>query len=282
MMTRFFNPFRRPISIVTAASWAPLLLFGSGVITHFAPAIAQQRLPDPQILDELPPPSSPSVPSFTFPASPFPPASPNPSSPGRELDFQAPIPSRTPTPTPVSNLYRVDIFGDSPLLLSRVQQIEPEAFVRQGEGVIQAGVFSDQSNAQSRVRILAAQGIRSRITNIAFGSNSDRVNSRRPSSDRFSEAEPLGSALLRRADREAQQGFATRSYFVVIPGEPSDLRNIAAQVMRLGVGRGVVKQREGPRGSHVAVGPFDERGEAERWSSYFRSVGMDARVYFGN
>jgi len=272
-MTRFFNPFRRPISIVTAASWVPLLLFGSGVITHFAPAIAQQRLPDPQILDELPPPSSPSVPSFTFPASPFPPASPNPSSPGRELDFQAPIPSRTPTPTPVSNLYRVDIFGDSPLLLSRVQQIEPEAFVRQGEGVIQAGVFSDQSNAQSRVRILAAQGIRSRITNIAFGSNSDRVNSRRPSSDSVSGAEPLGSA---------QQRFATRSYFVVIPGEPSDLRNIAAQVMRLGVTRGVVNQREGPRGSHVAVGPFDERGEAERWSSYFRSVGMDARVYFGN
>lgn len=159
------------------------------------------------------------------------------------------------------------------MLLSQVQQIEPEAFVRQGEGMIQAGVFSEKLNAQSRVQALATQGIRSRITNIAIGTNTDRVNPRRPSSDRESVAEP---------NRSAQRRDENRSYFVVIPGEPRDLRNIAAQVIRLGVGRGAVKQREAPRGSHVAVGPFDERPDAERWSSYFRSVGMDARVYFGN
>lgn len=131
--------------------------------------------------------------------------------------------------------------------------------------MIQAGVFSDQLNAQSRVRALATQGIRARITNIAIGTNTDRVNPRRPSSE----------SVVQRRDEN-------RSYFVVIPGEPRDLRNIAAQVIRLGVGRGAVKQREAPRGSHIAVGPFDERPDAERWSSYFRSVGMDARVYFGN
>ncbi len=260
-MKQFSNPFRRPIALVTTISWVPLLLLGSGTITPLAPASAQQRLPQPRIFDELPPPS-PSFPSpSNSPPAPSPSLPPDDPTTGREYNFQAPIPPSTPSRA--ANLYRVDIYGDSPLLLSQVRRLEPEAFVRQGEGIIQAGLFVDQFNAQSRVRALEAQGIRARITPVNAGTVAGRVDSGRLISD------------------SPQANFGLRSYFVVIPGHPRDLANIADQVVRLGVGRNAVNQRALPRGPHIAVGPFDERGEAERWSSYLRSVGMDARVYFG-
>jgi hypothetical protein len=263
-LTRFFDRLRRPTLTVTVASGLPVLLFGSLLLASETTASAQ-RLPQPRIFDELPPPSPSSPPPFNFPASPLPPASPNPPPAGREFNFQAPNQPIPPSrPTPASNLYRVDIFGDSPLLLSQVQQLEPEAFVRQGEGVIQAGVFADQFNAQSRVRALEAQGIRARVTIVAAGAGAESVNSGRVLSD------------------SPQDSFASRSYFVIIPGQPRDLPEIAAEVVRQGVSRAAVSQRKAPRGPHVAVGPFDSRREADRWSSYFRSVGMDARVYFGS
>ncbi|MGQ4646053.1 hypothetical protein [Lyngbya aestuarii] len=71
------------------------------------------------------------------------------------------------------------------------------------------------------------------------------------------------------------------SYFVIIPGEPTQLSDIAAQISQLGFGQNAVQQRAGSRGAHVAVGPFDKRQEADYWSSYLQSMGMDARVHFG-
>ena len=141
-------------------------------------------------------------------------------------------------------------------MLSQVKQIEPSAFVRQEDGVIQAGVFSNEYNAQLRVRELAAQGIRSQITPIATEGNMLTVT--------------------------AESFSANRTYFVVIPGNSEDLPNIEAEVMTLGIGQSAVSRRTSPRGPHVAIGPFDNRGEANRWSNYLRSIGMDARVYFGN
>lgn len=264
-MTKRF--IRRSVALVTTASWLPLLLLGSGIV-RIPPGSAQQQLPEPQIFDELPPTSSPSpVPSVNVPASPSPSASPM--SPGRELNFQAPKPSiPLRTTTPVDNLYRIDVLGDSASLLDQVKQIEPEAFVREEEGVIQAGVFTDQSNAQARVRALADQGIRAKVTTIAAGSDVGTVYSRMPR-----EATPEIAARSRERSYTA--------YFVVIPGNSRNLSDIVAKVVRLGVKQSAVSEREAPRGSHVAVGPFEERRDAERWSSYLRSAGMDARVYFG-
>ncbi|HBB34337.1 MAG TPA: hypothetical protein DDZ80_19845 [Cyanobacteria bacterium UBA8803] len=82
-----------------------------------------------------------------------------------------------------------------------------------------------------------------------------------------------------RSDRLQETG--DRSFFVIIPGVAKDLPNIAARVVELGFAEEEVKQRSHPRGPHVALGPFAERAEAERWHNYFRSVGIDARVYFG-
>ena len=297
-MMRLFNPFHLAPRLVTSLSGLALLLFGSGLSIILTPAYAQQRLPEPRIFEELPPPSySPSLPpiptfgvptspsppasplptpTFDVPTSPSPPASPSPIPtfdvptapspptasdtviPGRELNFEAPaptpsLPSRRPSLD--ATLYRVDIYGDNPFVLSQVRQIEPSAFVRQEDGVIQAGVFSNESNAQSRVRELAGQGIRAQVTPVATDGNTFAV-------------EP--------------ESLSTSAYFVVIPGDTEDLANIEAEVITLGIGQSAVSQRTAPRGPHVAIGPFDNRGEANRWSNYLRSIGMDARVYFGN
>ncbi len=313
-MTIFFDPFRRPLTLLTVASWVSLLLFESGMITRLTPATAQQRLPAPPdpLIYQLPPPLPSSVPTFNSPAPATPPSvpaspssvpttpssvptfntptpalpqvSPNAPPVGREYNFQAPVqplrpnrpnrPNRPDRATQTSELYRVDIVGDSSLLLARVQQLEPEAFVRRGEGVIQAGVFSDELNARSRVSALEAQGIRARIIPITGGIDEDTIGRRRYPGDRNDRADRDELARRRRGD------YSDSSYFVAIPGETRELPNIATEVVRLGVRRSSVAQRESPRGPHVAIGPFDSRTEADRWSSYFRSVGMDARVYF--
>lgn len=237
----------------------PLILAVNGAIAPLSPAYAQ-RLPAPRIFgEELPPPSHSSPPSFNFPSTPLPPTSPETLPPRREYNFQAPnLPILPSKPTPTANLYRVDVLGNTPLLLSQVQQIEPEAFIRWEEGMIQAGVFADQLNAQSRVRALEAQGIRSSVTKIAMGSSFDTATSVQPG--RLS---------------------TVTGYFVIVPGNPQSLPEIATQIVRLGVGRNAVNQRDFPRGPHVSVGPFEERETAERWSSYLRSDGLDARVYYG-
>ncbi|NEP60120.1 MAG: hypothetical protein F6K31_24475 [Symploca sp. SIO2G7] len=72
-----------------------------------------------------------------------------------------------------------------------------------------------------------------------------------------------------------------RFYFVIIPGAQKDLPNMAAQIVQLGVDPNGVRQRTAPRGPHVSVGPFDNRGLAQQWSSYLQSQGMNARVFFG-
>lgn len=260
-MTRFFNLFRQWIEPIGILCWVPLILAGSGAIAPIRPAHAQ-RLPTPRIFgEELPPPSpSPSSPAvFNPPNTPLAPGLLETPPPRREYNFQAPtLPVLPNTPTPSANLYRVDVLGDSPFLLSQVQQIEPEAFIRWGEGMIQAGVFADQQNAQSRVRALETQGIRSRVTKIAVSAGFDSAASVEPG--RLS---------------------TVTGYFVIVPGNPQNLPEIATQIVRLGIGRNAVNQRDFPRGPHVAVGPFDERETAERWSSYLRSDGLDARVYYG-
>ncbi|NES18329.1 MAG: hypothetical protein F6K41_05210 [Symploca sp. SIO3E6] len=82
------------------------------------------------------------------------------------------------------------------------------------------------------------------------------------------------NATPRRSSRD-------RFYFVIIPGAQKDLPNLAAQLVQLGVTPNGVRQRTVPRGPHVAIGPFDNRGLAEQWSNYLQSQGMSARVFFG-
>jgi hypothetical protein len=276
-MRKSFNPLKSAIALLTTAFWLPLLLLESAVIARLTPAVAQQRLPEPRIFDELPPSTSPTLPSLDTPGFPSPPTSPNPLDTEREYNFQAPSPPISPRRfTPSAYFYRVDIFSDSPVILSQIRQLEPEAFIRR-DGVIQAGVFTDRYNAQSRVRALAEQGIRAQVTRIAAGGDASLVGSQGFSSDR-SLADGSEELAARDADFLPSEG---RAYFVVIPSSRNNLPDLADRVIQLGVRPNDVYQRSSPRGPHVAIGPFGDRGDANRWSTYFRSIGMDARVYFG-
>lgn len=65
-------------------------------------------------------------------------------------------------------------------------------------------------------------------------------------------------------------------YYVVIPAPTRDLPAISSQVIQLGTPADRVQQRQEPLGPNVAVGPFRDRGLAERWNSYFRDAGIPA------
>ena len=237
------------------------LFWGGCWLVASTPASARPLPRPPDVIPGLPP--SPNV-APPPPQDRLPTLSPNPAG-RREFDFQAP-PPRTRNRNRdenflregrTSQLYGVYINGDSPLLLAQVRRIEPEAFVRHGGGMIQAGVFSDQSNAQQRVQALEEWGIMAQVNTYS----GDNVDSR-----------PVERG------RDEIDGVA---YFVVVPGSKDYLPDIAAQMIRLGFPENAVAQRNSPRGPHVAIGPFAEQSEAERWTSFLRSNGMDARVYFG-
>jgi hypothetical protein len=95
---------------------------------------------------------------------------------GNEYVFQAPR-SVGPNSTNVNNprfstttagnkLYRVLIKTNNPEVLAKIKEIEPLAFIRPGESVIQAGLFQEQQQAQNRVRELANKGFNAQV--IAF------------------------------------------------------------------------------------------------------------------
>ncbi|WP_293084031.1 hypothetical protein [Moorena sp. SIO3H5] len=186
--------------------------------------------------------------------------------------------------------------GDSYWLLSQVQDIEPQAFVREGEGVIQAGTFMDRYNAQSRLQALEALGIPARITTIeAQAFDGGATNLRNIPTFSSDGSITYGSRLvypetgLDLANRGAVSSGSNpgdsgesrgRSYFVAIPGNAQRLPEMVTELVKIGIAQDLVSQRDAPRGKHVAVGPFKNRGEAERWSNRLRSAGWDARVYF--
>lgn len=165
----------------------------------------------------------------------------------RELDFQA------PTASPANNLnYLVYVNDASLLTLQQVQQLEPKAFVRQynGHSVIQAGVFSKGSNAQELVKKLQSQGIDVRLVSLATGEETFRES---------------------------------KFYFVVIPASREDLPLVEGKVRQMQIDIPVnISQKDKPRGSHLKIGPFPERSQAERLNRYMVDSGLrNARVYYG-
>lgn len=147
--------------------------------------------------------------------------------------------------------------------LSQVRQFEPSAYIRsfQGRSVIQSGVFNRLSGAQERVRQLQSYGIRAQIA--SFGNGQQIPTS--PGRD----------------DRDYYRGQSSR-YYVVIPAKSEELPAIAQSIRQKTRLYGFILQRQSPRGSHVAVGPFGRRTEAEEWNNRLRNLGFgDARVYYG-
>ena len=119
----------------------------------------------------------------------------------------------------------------------------------QGKAVIQAGVFSQNANAQKLAKQLEYKGIDARIVNLATGQDTD---------------------------------FISEFYFVVIPAKRDKLAAIQDRVKQLRMGMQVdIVQQQQPR-TQVRVGPFLDREQAENWRRYLRASGLrKARVYYG-
>ena len=195
----------------------------------------------------LPPaPSTTPMPSQTLPILPID-STPLPN----ERVFQAPVNQSAPIVAPINRpQYRVFVNGDSALLLQQVKRVEPGAFIQQygGQRVIQAGVFSTEANARQQIEALAAQGIASEITTSNMGS--------------------------------LPGGNSARGYYVVVPGDRSDLGSLRDRAIRLGVQQSSIQLRERPLGPHLAVGPFAQRQQAETMGRYLKDKGLDTRIFF--
>jgi cell division septation protein DedD len=248
---------------ISPSHWKYLLiLFGgsSWFVGFTSTAMAQNNTTFGAV--PLPPPSPPqSTPSTTVtPQIDF---SQNNNTPiPLEFEYQSPQPTYNP-PTATNSIYRVEVEGDSPNVLQLVRTVEPAAFIRRGERVIQVGLFQDALNAQNMIQQLSARGITARIVQISGSSN-------------------LGSNNLSTSSLNVYGEIQDDGYFVIIPGEMDNLFAIADKIKRSGIPNNALRMRSAPLGPHVAVGPFAKRDEAERWNSYLRSVGLDARVYFGH
>lgn len=162
------------------------LILGCSAITYSTATVAQ-RLPEPPSIRSVSPTSSTTrtttrnVPARESTSISITPRSsstireyifevPNsstqspPKNPSLNRSSSIPIPNRSPQ---FSGLYRVEVSGDSELLLSKVKIIEPLAFVRLREGVIQAGLFEQQKQAEERVNKLQKQGLQAKVVTLS-------------------------------------------------------------------------------------------------------------------
>jgi len=217
--------------------------------------------------------------------------------------FEAPS-NNPPSPRPpadnnrrpsANRLFRVQVYGSSEQLLSLVRRVEPKAFVPEGKQIIQVGLFSQADNARELVQDLSEQGIEADIIQIRQSQNrSSKSSSSRDiialssasgeskASQTTKQPIPLtvdSSANPTKRDNHTEK--ATRGYYVVIPSSDETVSKTAQTVVEAGVRQTLIQQRDAPRGTHVAVGPFKNRNQASRWRSQLQTEGLDARVYFG-
>lgn len=172
-----------PSSLRQSSTWIGCLLLTIGSTSAaLAQTTSNLELPPPPLPKMVSPQSSPEpVPVMSVEVIPV----NDSSTPIKEYTFEAPqtLPAQTienepstseiktikyqpPTisqPTQNPNLYRVEVPGHNPSLLSQVKIIEPMAFIRQSEGVIHAGMFQHSQQAQKRVQELKNQGVRATV-----------------------------------------------------------------------------------------------------------------------
>jgi len=259
------------------------------------PLLATSPAGAQQIIDGLPPAPLPSSQPYSPPSS-----APSVTVPPLNAQPTAPVGAQT------ARSYIVVVDGDSPLLLSQVQQVDAAASVvsLEGRSLIQAGIFQNEADAAQRVQQLATRGIGSRVvaavpiaqaapeslptTQAAASPNAvegfpipDLPSTSVPRELEFEPTAPLNETDNDRTFEDEET--SNRAYYIVIPGNNDDLYNISQQVVRMAHGirlSRLVEERDSPLGSHVLVGPFTGRRAAHRWNRYFSDFGMNSRVYF--
>jgi hypothetical protein len=142
--------------------------------------------------------------------------------------------------------------------LDQVRRFVPEASFGDlsGDLVIQAGLFSSEAAASDRLIALASQGIAAEILQV-------QVNPPRP-------------ATLPEAD--AFDG--ERGYYVIVPGQAGELDGLAASLRSL-LGETTIAVLDEPFGTHISIGPFEVRDDAELVQNLLRDRDVSkARVYY--
>jgi hypothetical protein len=275
--------------MLTSASWADS--------TDHRTLMAQQ------VTDGLPPPPT------VFGQETVPTTSPDSATPPADLPRLG--------PTAPGQQYMVIVNGDSPLLLSQVQAVMPSASLQDynGQRFIQAGLFDNPSLAQQQVSALAAQGIGAEIVTINATTASSTNFAATPTVQSDAQSAPVqpssqttlpvpppdllpASPVPREVEfgqppatnqlteplpsEVPEAGDRDRAFYVVVPGRSENLEAMTNQIARLGEGVGLagMVHTDNSRGSHVRIGPFVDRGAANRWRKYLRDFGMDARVYY--
>ncbi len=156
--------------------------------------------------------------------------------------------------------------------LSAVRQISPNAITStyQGQLIIQAGSFVNQSNADQLRQKLALAGISSTIINStaqlqAFLATIPNLPNTLP-------AFPNSNLGLGNTD----------GYFILIPSQRNQLVSVAENIVALGVPSQSVQMQQATTNPFVAVGPFANQQLAKEWETYLQSSGLSrAIVYFG-
>lgn len=105
-------------------------------------------------------------------AEPLPPAPPPEQSKQQnrqQYEFQAPTTPKSnfPSNSTTDRLYRVQINNTSYVSLFLVRGVEPDAFIPENRNIIQAGLFSKQSNAKQLVKTLSQRGIDAEIVTVS-------------------------------------------------------------------------------------------------------------------
>lgn len=211
-------------------SWAIVFL------TTTAVGQAQQVVP-------LPPPPTVSVPGLTHA-----PLSTPAATPGGETVFLAPINRQS-----ASGQYTVYVNGDSSYLLQQVRTIEPTASIQryQGQAIIQAGTFDNETSARRQLAALNAQGIIAEMT--------------------------MGNAETSAAPSKV---VITSRYLVVVPGSRKELTVLAERVIRMGIRQEAIQEKNAPLGPHLEIGPFAQHSDAKKISQFLNGGGFDSRVYY--
>ncbi|TAE60556.1 MAG: hypothetical protein EAZ76_01495 [Nostocales cyanobacterium] len=190
--------------------------------------------------------------------------------------------------------YIVYVNSDDRGILQRIKQIETSAYIREVNGVkfIQSGVFTRPDNAERRVRELASNGIMgagilgSSNSGQLFDYNSTTVpNNNNNDNNKYSYNNSINSTPNIINNFSSNHSFTqsqTKYYYVVIPTSRNNLDFLGQEIQQKIGGNANVYKRYQPRGTHIAVGAFQERSDAEQWNDYLKSLGYgNARVYYG-
>jgi type II secretory pathway pseudopilin PulG len=184
--------------------------------------------------------------------------------------------------------YIVYVDTDDRGTLQRIKQIESTAYIRSinGRRIIQSGVFTRPDNAQRRVQELASNGI------IGAGIMGDSYSgamsySSPPAATNYNYMynNPVPNYSYSNNNFSSYPNLVqnpSNYYYVVIPTSLRNLSSLGQEIQQKIGGNISVFPRTQPRGSHIAVGRFQERYYAEQVKDYLKTLGYgNARVYYG-